>query len=212
MGDDETVSVTFSASSAGGRLSFSRTLPNDGSAGRGFMKSSNSLSFSSLGLHLEPPSPVGEVGVSSTSVLDGVAVITGVSSKLTRTLFFFFPDPPSDVVEEVSLGAPLVFKRPFWEAGRDTEGEDFRADLAGEMDRAGGWCLTPDSSTATGAKCALRPGLRLFPRSCCTRAPPRPCPVGVFVVDGAAGVARRGYALSWLGALGETMISIGVGW
>jgi hypothetical protein len=176
------------------------------------MKSSNSSSFSSFGLHFDAPRPVDEVG----SSVSGMLAVMGVSSKLTRTAFFFLPDPPSDVVSDASLGAPLLPKRPFCDTGDvprlDTEGDDFRADLAGEMERSGGWCLTPASSTATGAKCALRGGLRLCPRSLGARTLPLPGAARVLVVVGTTGVARRGYELSWFGwNLGDIITSMCVG-
>ena len=195
-GVDETVSVTFSGiSSWAGRLSLSRMLPKDGRAGRGFMKSSNSFSFSAIGLHLDALRPTGG-GDFSASAYAEVPATTGSASKLTRTLRRFFLDPLSEVVSEASLGVPLLRSPVFCAAGElprlETEGDDLRADLAGEMERGGGWCLMPANSTATGAKWALRGGLMLCPRSFGVRTLLRPCPARVFVVVGTTGVGSRG--------------------
>ncbi len=163
MGDEETVSVTFSATSSGDdRLSLLRILPKTGSAARGFMRSSKSFSFSVTGLHFEAARPTGLVGVCTSAYAEDPAMM-GVSSKLTRMLLLFFV-PSSDIVSDTSLGGFFSNSRPAGVTGElprlDTDGDDFKADLAGELDRGGGWCFSPASSTVSGAKWALRGGLR----------------------------------------------------
>ena len=205
------VSVTFSAMFSCGRRSFSRILPNTGRAARGFMKSSNSSSFSAMGLHLGAPEPPRGASVSLA-----LPSSTGSSSKLTRTFFFFFLPPSSDPVSDASLGAKRAERRPFAVAGepprRETEGELFKTDFAGETERGSGSCLVPASSTGTAAKWAVRGGLSEAFRSCASGRRPRPWPLtepaGVELAGVATGVARRGYELSWFGAnLGEATSS-----
>lgn len=65
--------------------------------------------------------------------------------KLTRTLFFFFfPEPSTEGVSEVSLIALLAGDAPRFIGEvprRDDPGECFIADFAGETPRSGGSCL-----------------------------------------------------------------------
>jgi hypothetical protein len=83
----------------------------------------------------------------------------GSCSKLTRTVFFFFfPYPSSDAVSDAALDAGLLNPRPLGARGEllrlETEGEDFKADLAGDMERGKGSCFKPASSIVLGAKVA----------------------------------------------------------
>lgn len=151
-----TVSVTFSATSSDeGRRSFSRMLPKTGRAARGFMKSSNSLSLSAMGLHLDAPRP-GWPGRDTISLRDAGRRMMGVSSKLTRALFFRFSGPASDPASDVSLEALWLVSRPLDATGEwlrlETDGDDFKADFAGDTERASGSCFAPVSSTTPGAK------------------------------------------------------------
>jgi hypothetical protein len=126
-------------------------LPKDGRAGRGVNISSMSSSEEVAGnaLHLEADNPVGEDG--DVSAYADEPAITASSSKLT--LFFFFI-PSSDTVSDASLGAVLNDILVLGDLSCiDTDGEDFKADLAGDTDRAGGSCRSPlENSTATAAK------------------------------------------------------------
>lgn len=82
--------------------------------------------------------------------------VSGFSSKLTLTDFFFLPVPPSsessERASEVSLAALEL------ENAGDVGREVFKTDFAGEMPRLGGICLVP-SVTGLSEKCAERAGL-----------------------------------------------------
>jgi len=76
----------------------------------------------------------------------------------------------------------------------EVDEEDFKADFAGETERAGGLCLISFAkSTATGAKCAARGGL-----SDCVRSPRKlPLPFGGLDFGASnSDAARRGKGLS----------------
>jgi hypothetical protein len=67
--------------------------------------------------------------------------MTGASSKLTLTSLFFLVDPASDGASDASLDVALLCRRPFDATGElplEKDCDDFKADLAGEMERGGG--------------------------------------------------------------------------
>ena len=125
-----------------------RTLPNDGNCGRGGIPSSL-VSSAGAGLLFELPNqPLFAGGLlccserfGPSAPIDSAAVptISGSPPKLTRTDLFFFKPPSADAddTSEASLGGTLE-SRPC------PPGEAcFRADLAGDADRAIGSCFRP---------------------------------------------------------------------
>ena len=86
--------------------------------------------------------------------------------KLTRTLFFFFfPEPSTDGVSEVSLIALLAGDAPRFIGEvprRDEPGECFIADFAGDTPRSGGSCLV-NSTIGDAEKWADLEGLYELP-------------------------------------------------
>lgn len=74
--------------------------------------------------------------------------IIGLSSKLTRTLFFFLPEAEAERSErkDIASEASLV-SRICEPMGDIVLGEcPFMADFTGEAERASGWCLVTSSS------------------------------------------------------------------
>lgn len=74
----------------------------------------------------------------------GGSTLGAWSVKLTRALFFFFPEPSTDGVSEVSLIALLAGDAPKFIGEvprREDPGECFIADFAGDTPRSGGSCL-----------------------------------------------------------------------